>query len=101
MNINCNQSSLISSKIDVNKNGRVNDKNLKGNPLKYNTVKNSNGNPNNNGKPDSYKRNPPKTKVTVTDVSMIKYLRRGNLSSKNNDIKVDAHQGSTTLDMLD
>ena len=101
LNINCNQSSLNSSKIDVNKNGRVNEKNLKGNPLKYNKDKNSNGNPINNGKPDSYKRNPPKTKVTVTDVSMIKYLRRGNLSSKNNDIKVDAHQGSTTLDMLD
>ena len=32
---------------------------------------------------------------------MIKYLRRDNLSSKNNDVKVDAHPGSTTLDMLD
>ena len=31
---------------------------------------------------------------------MIKYLRRDNLSSKNNDVKVDAHPGSTTLDML-
>ena len=39
---------------------------LKGNPLKYNKDKNSNGNPINNGKPDSYKRNPPKAKVTVT-----------------------------------
>ena len=32
---------------------------------------------------------------------MIKYLRRGNLSSKNKDVKVDAHSGSTTVDMLD
>ena len=52
LNINCDQSSLNSSKIDVNKNGRLNEKNLKGNPLKYNKDKNSNGNPINNGKPD-------------------------------------------------
>ena len=45
LNINCNQSSLNSSKIDVNRNGWVNEKNLKGNPLKYNKNKNSNGNP--------------------------------------------------------
>ena len=45
LNINCNQSSLNSSKIDVNRNGWVNEKNLKGNPLKYNKSKNSNGNP--------------------------------------------------------
>ena len=32
---------------------------------------------------------------------MIKYLRRDNLSSKNKDVKVDAHSGSTTVDMLD
>ena len=101
VNINCDQSSLNSSKIDVNINGRVNEKNLKGNPFKYNKDKNSNGNPINNGKPDSYKRNPPKTKVTVTGDSMIKYLRHDSLSSKNNDVKVDAHLGSTTLDMLD
>ena len=101
VNINCDQSSLNSSKIDVNINGRVNEKNLKGNPFKYNKDENSNGNPINNGKPDSYKRNPPKTKVTVTGDSMIKYLRRDSLFSKNNDVKVDAHLGSTTLDMLD
>ena len=34
LNINYNQSSLNSSKIDVNKNDIVNQKNLKGNPLK-------------------------------------------------------------------
>ena len=32
---------------------------------------------------------------------MIKYLRRDNLPSKNNDVKVDGHPGSTTVDMLD
>ena len=32
---------------------------------------------------------------------MIQYLRRDNLSSKNNDVKVEAHPGSTTLDILD
>ena len=39
LNINCNQSSLNSSKIGVNKNARVNEKNLKGKPLKYNKIK--------------------------------------------------------------
>ena len=39
LNINCNQSSLNSSKIDVNKNARVNEKKLKGKPLKYNKIK--------------------------------------------------------------
>ena len=32
---------------------------------------------------------------------MIKYLRRDNLFSKNNDVKVDTYSGSTTVDMLD
>ena len=32
---------------------------------------------------------------------MIKYLRRDNLSSKNNNVKVDAHPGSTAVNMLD
>ena len=72
MNINCSQSSINSSKIDVNKNDSANEKNLKGNPLKYNIDKNSNGNPINNGKPDSYKRKPSKTKVSVTGDSIIK-----------------------------
>ena len=54
LNINCSQSSLNSSKIDVNKNDRVNEQNFKGNPLKYNKAKNRNRNPINNGKPDSY-----------------------------------------------
>ena len=54
LNINCSQSSLNGSKIDVNKNDRVNEQNFKGNPLKYNKDKNRNRNPINNGKPDSY-----------------------------------------------
>ena len=45
LNNYCNQSSLNSSKIDINRNGWVDEKNLKGNPLKYNKNKNSNGNP--------------------------------------------------------
>ena len=32
---------------------------------------------------------------------MIKYLRRGNLSSKNYEVKVAAHPGSTTEDLID
>ena len=54
LNINCSQSSLNSSKIDVNKNDRVNEQNFKGNTLKYNKDKNRNRNLINNGKPDSY-----------------------------------------------
>ena len=34
LNINCDQSSLNSSKIDVNENGRVNEKNFKRKPFK-------------------------------------------------------------------
>ena len=35
LSINCNQLSLNSSKININENDRVNEKNSKGNPLKY------------------------------------------------------------------
>ena len=45
LNFDCSQSSLNISKIDVNKNDRMNERNFKGNPLKYNKDKNSNGNP--------------------------------------------------------
>ena len=65
LSINCNQSSFSSSKININEDDRVNEKNSKGNPLKYKD-KNSSENLISNGKPDSYKRNPPKTKVTIT-----------------------------------
>ena len=65
LSINCNQSSLNSSKVNINEDDRANEKNSKGNPLKYKD-KNSSENLISNGKPDSYKRNPPKTKVTIT-----------------------------------
>ena len=32
---------------------------------------------------------------------MIKYLRRENLSSKNYEVKIAAHPGSTTEDLID
>ena len=55
------------------------------------------------GKPnvDFNKRNSPKKKVTVIGDSMIKYLGRENLSSKNYEVKIDAHSGSTTEDLID
>ena len=55
------------------------------------------------GKPnvDFNKRNSPKKKVTVIGDSMIKYLRRENLSSKNYEVKIAAHPGSTTEDLID
>ena len=74
-----------------------------------NTSKNK-GNPSENvkhqsrsGKPnlDFNKRNSPKKKVTVIGDSRIKYLRRENLSSKNYEVKVAAHPGSTTEDLID
>ena len=52
---------------------------------------------NRSGKPnlDFNKRNSPKKKVTIIGDSMIKYLRRENLSSKNYVVKTAAHLGST------
>ena len=58
---------------------------------------------NRSGKPnlDFNKRNSPKKKVAVIGDSMIKYLRRENLSSKNYEVKIAAHPGSTTEDLID
>ena len=42
-----------------------------------------------------------KTKIMVVGDSLVKYLRREDLSSKTNDVKVITHPGSTTEDMLD
>ena len=39
--------------------------------------------------------------MTVIGDSMIKYLRRENLSSKNYEVKIAAHPGSTTEDLID
>ena len=96
LNINYNQSN-------------VNDINITANAHSKNSIKNE-GNPSGNvkhqnrsGKPnlDFNKRNTPKKKVTVIGDSMIKYLRRENVSSKNYEVKVAAHPGSTTEDLID
>ena len=47
------------------------------------------------------KRNSPKKKVTVIGDSMIKYLRRENLSSKNYEVKIAGHSGSITDHLID
>ena len=39
--------------------------------------------------------------MTAIGDSMIKYLGRENLSSKNYEVKIDAHSGSTTEDLID
>ena len=58
---------------------------------------------NKSGKPNLVfnKRNSPKKKVTVIGDSMIKYLRRENLSSKNYEVKIAVHPGLTTEDLID
>ena len=42
-----------------------------------------------------------KTKIMVVGNSLVTYLRREELSSKKNNVKVVTHPGSTTEDMLD
>ena len=42
-----------------------------------------------------------KTKITIVGDAIVKYLRREDLSSKKNNVKVITHPGSTTEDMLD
>ena len=42
-----------------------------------------------------------KTKIVVVGDWLVKYLRRKDLSSKKNNVKVITHPGSTTEDMLD
>ena len=42
-----------------------------------------------------------KTNIMVVGDSLVKYLRREELSSKNNNVKVIAHPGSTTEETLD
>ena len=60
----------------------------------------------NNGKPekDNIKiksNSDSKTKIVVVGDSLVKYLRREELSSKKNNVKVITHPGSTTEYMLD
>ena len=59
----------------------------------------------NNGKPKNdnieIKSNvDSKTKIMVVGDSLVKYLRREELSSKKNNVKVTTHPGSATEDML-
>ena len=74
-----------------------NNSKYKGNPSENVKHQNRSGKPN----VDFNKRNSLKKKVTVIGDSMIKYLRRENLSSKNYEVKIAAHPGSTTEDLID
>ena len=103
LNSNCNQSNVndinITDNAHVNKNHSVfeNSGKNKGNPSENVKDQNRSGKPN----LDFNKRNSPKKKVAVIGDSMIKYLRRENLSSKNYEVKIAAHPGSTTEDLID
>ena len=85
LNINSNQSNVndiyITDNAHVIKNHSVfeNSSKSKGNPSENVKHRNRSGKPNF----DFGKRNSPKKKVTVIGDSMIKYLRRENLSSNN------------------
>ena len=102
LNINSNQSNVndinITDNAYVNKNHSVfeNSSKDKGNPSE--NVKHQNK----SGKPNVYfnNRNSPKKKVSAIGDSVITYLRRGNLSSKNYEVKIVVHPGSTTEDKL-
>ena len=99
LNINSNQSNIndinITDYAHVNKNHGVfeNKGNNKGNPSENVKHQNRSGKPN----LDFNNRNSPKKKVSH---SMIKYLRRKNLSSKNYEVKITAHPVSTTEDLI-
>ena len=101
LNINSNLSNVnyinITDNAHVNKNHSVfeNSSKNKGNPSE-NVKHQRSGKPN----VDFNKRNSPKKKVTVIGDSMKKYLRRENLSSKNYEVKIAAHPGSTTEDLI-
>ena len=103
LNINSNQSNV--NDINITDNAHVNKKHdvfensskNKGNSSENVKHQNSSGKPN----VDFNKRNSPKKKVTFIGDSMIKYLRRENLSSKNYEVKIAAHPGSTTEDLID
>ena len=103
LNSNCNQSNVndinITDNAHVNKNHSVfeNSSKNKGNPSENVKHQNRSGKPN----VDFNKRNSPKKKVTVIGDSMIKYLRRENLSSKNYEVKIATHPGSTAEDLID
>ena len=103
LNSNCNQSNVndinITDNAHVNKNHSVfeNSSKNKVSPSENVIHQNRSGKPN----VDFNKRNSPKKKVTVIGDSMKKYLRRENLSSKNYEVKIAAHPGSTKEDLID
>ena len=102
LNINSNQSNVndinITDNAHVNKNNSMFENGSKNRGSPSENVKHQNR----SGKPnlDFNKRNSPKKKVAVIGDSMIKYLRRENLSSKNYEVKTAAHPGSTTEDLI-
>ena len=98
LNINNNQSNVNDINITDNPHGNKNYSMFKnkGNPLENAKYQNKSGKPN----LDLSKRNSPKKKVTVIGDSMIEYLRRENLSSKNYEVKIAAHPGSTKEDLI-
>ena len=89
----------ITDNAHVNKNHRVFENSSKNKGNRSENLKHQNR----SGKPnlDFNKRNSPKKKVAVIGDSMIKYLRRENLSSKNYEVKIAAHPGSTKEDLID
>ena len=91
-------SDIITDNAHVNKNKSVfeNSSKNKGNPSENVKCQNESGRPN----ADFSKKNSPKKIVTVIGDSMIRYLRRENLSSKNYEVKIAAHPGSTTEDLI-
>ena len=102
LNINSNLSNVndinITDNAHVNKNHSVfeNSSKNKGNPSENVKHQSRSGKPN----VDFNKRNSPKKKVKVIGDSMKKYLRRENLSSKNYEVKIAAHPGSTTENLI-
>ena len=103
LNSNCNQSNVndinITDNAHVNKNHSVfeNSSKNKGSPSENVIHQNRSEKPN----VDFNKRNSPKKKATGIGDSVIKYLRRENLSSKNYEVKIAVHSGSTTEDLID
>ena len=103
LNSNSNQSNVndinITDNAHVNKNHSVfeNSSKNKVSPSENVIHQNRSEKPN----VDFNKRNSPKKKATGIGDSVIKYLRRENLSSKNYEVKIAAHPGSTTEDLID
>ena len=102
LNINSIQSNVTD--ISVTDNSHINENHS----VFENSSKNK-GNPsenfkhqNRNGKPDVDFNKINSTRKTVTVIGdSIKYLRSENLSSKNYEVKIVAHPGSTTKDLID